>query len=257
MNDSDVIAGLNAVFAALAAAPDEIEGLWVDRERRDGRMNAILSRARTTHVRVQHVPRASLDRLCPGTAHQGVVARRRPRARPPEGDLMGLVETRAQPLLLVLDQVQDPHNLGACLRTAEAAGAHAVIVPRHARAPLSAAACKAACGAAERIPLYEVANLARTLKALKERGVWLVGASAQGAASLHAQAIPESVAFVLGGEGAGLRRLTREACDLLVRIPMSGAAESLNVSVAAALCLYESVRQRALANCVGAREPLE
>lgn len=240
----DLIVGLHAVLAALKEAPEGVDCVWVDKERDDNRIHAILSCARSAHVTVHRNPRVALDRVAPGLPHQGVIARRRPQSRPQEHDLFAHLATVQKPLLLILDGVQDPHNLGACLRTAEAAGAHLVIVPRHARAPLSAAACRAACGAAERIPVYEVANLARTLRGLKEAGIWLVGATADADMSLHNCQLPESVAWVLGGEGSGLRHLTRSSCDLLVRIPMQGDAESLNVSVAASLCLYESVRAR-------------
>ena len=240
----DLIVGLHAVFAALKEAPDGIDCVWVDKDRSDDRVHAVIACARGAHVTVHRNPRNALDRLAPGLPHQGVIARRRPQERPQERDLFARLADITKPFVLVLDGVQDPHNLGACLRTAEAAGVHLVIVPRHARAPLSAAACRAASGAAERIPVYEVANLARTLRALKEAGIWLIGATADADISLHDCAIPDSVAWVLGGEGSGLRRLTREACDLLIRIPMQGQAESLNVSVAASLCLYESVRAR-------------
>ncbi|MHB1565913.1 MAG: 23S rRNA (guanosine(2251)-2'-O)-methyltransferase RlmB [Acidiferrobacter sp.] len=246
-HDDDLIVGLHAVLAALKTAPDVIDCVWVDRDRVDARIAAVIAAARGGHVGLRRCPRATLDRLVPGLPHQGVAARRRPSARPQEAELMARVAATTMPLLLVLDGIEDPHNLGACLRTAEAAGADAVIVPRHGRAPLSAAACRAASGAAERLPLYEVANLARTLKALKAAGVWLIGAAAGAGQPLHGCAVPLSAAWVLGGEGGGLRRLTRETCDILVHIPMTGPVESLNVSVAAALCLYESVRARRLA----------
>lgn len=242
-----LIAGPHAVSAALKAHPDTIDCVWIAKERSDDRMQGILALARHARVLVHQSPRAALDRMAPGLSHQGVLARRRLVERPREEDLLAHLGRLPEPLVLVLDGVQDPHNLGACLRSAEAAGAHLVIVPRHACAPLSAVASRAACGAAERLPLYEVANLARTLRALKEAGLWLVGASADAEASLHDDAPPTPTAWVLGGEGSGLRRLTREACDVLVRIPMLGHTESLNVSVASALCLYESVRARGTA----------
>ncbi len=240
----DLIVGLHAVLAALKEAPEAVDCVWVDKDRDDDRIHAVLSCARAAHVTVHRNPRVALDRVAPGLPHQGVVARRRPQSRPKEQDLLAHLAGIPKPLLLILDGVQDPHNLGACLRTAEAAGVNLVIVPRHARAPLSAAACRAASGAAERIPVYEVANLARTLKILKEAAIWLIGATADADMSLHECQVPDSVAWILGGEGSGLRRLTRSSCDLLVRIPMQGGAESLNVSVAASLCLYESVRAR-------------
>ncbi|MDA8389684.1 MAG: 23S rRNA (guanosine(2251)-2'-O)-methyltransferase RlmB [Gammaproteobacteria bacterium] len=251
----DLVAGVHAVLAALQEAPATIDGVWIDRDRRDDRISAIVGAARAGAVAVHRVPKTALDRLAAGVVHQGVIARRRAQARPSETDLLALVAAVPRPLLLILDGVHDPHNLGACLRTAEAAGAQAVVMPRHARAPLSAVAARAACGAAERLPVFEVANLARTLDLLKEAGVWLMGASADAPVSLHEADIPQAVAFVLGGEGAGLRRLTRISCDFLVRIPMHGQAESLNVSVAAALCLYEAVRSRSAEIALAARKP--
>ena len=244
---AELIAGPHAVSAALKAHPDTVDCVWIAKERSDDRMQGIVALARAAHVLVRQSPRTALDRMAPGLAHQGVLARRRHVERPREEDLVAHLGRLAQPLVLVLDGVQDPHNLGACLRSAEAAGVDLVIVPRHARAPLSATASRAACGAAERLPLYEVANLARTLRALKETGLWVVGAAADAPVSLHDAPPPAPTAWVLGGEGSGLRRLTREACDVLVRIPMHGHTESLNVSVATGLCLYESVRARAAA----------
>ncbi len=240
----ELIAGPHAVSAALKVHPEAIDCVWIAQERSDERTHGVAALARAAHVLVRRSPRAALDRLAPGLAHQGVLARRRRVERPREEDLAAHLGRLAEPFVLVLDGVQDPHNLGACLRSAEAAGVHLVIVPRHARAPLSGAAARAACGAAERVPVYEVANLARALRALKEAGVWLVGAAADAPVSLHECALPTPTAWVLGGEGSGLRRLTREACDMLVRIPMFGQTESLNVSVATGLCLYESVRAR-------------
>ena len=244
---AELIAGPHAVSAALKAHPDTVDCVWIAKERSDERMHGIVALARAAHVLVRQSPRTALDRMAPGLAHQGVLARRRHVERAREEDLMAHLGRLAQPLVLVLDGVQDPHNLGACLRSAEGAGVDLVIVPRHARAPLSAVASRAACGAAERLPLYEVANLARTLRVLKEAGLWVVGAAADAQASLHDSPPPTPTAWVLGGEGSGLRRLTREACDVLVRIPMHGHTESLNVSVATGLCLYESVRARAAA----------
>ncbi len=249
---AELIAGPHAVSAALKAHPDSVDCVWIAKERSDERVQGIMDLARASHVLVRQSPRSALDRMAPGLAHQGVLARRRSIERPREDHLAAHIERIQEPLVLVLDGVQDPHNLGACLRTAEAAGVHLVIVPRHARAPLSAVAVRAACGAAERLPLYEVANLARTLRALKEAGLWIVGATADAPVSLHEGAPPTPTAWVVGGEGAGLRRLTREACDVLVRIPMLGQVESLNVSVATGLCLYESVRARAAAGARGA-----
>jgi 23S rRNA (guanosine2251-2'-O)-methyltransferase len=189
------------------------------------------------------VPVKRLDGFYGGGRHQGIVAL--VEGRDENASLDGVLERLAEPaLLLVLDGVTDPHNLGACLRVADAAGAHAVIVPKDRSAGLSPAVTKVASGATETIPFLAVTNLARTLDGLKERGIWIVGAAGEGGQDLYRANLPEPIAWVLGSEGEGLRRLTRERCDLLVRIPMHGQVESLNVSVAAGLCLYESRRQR-------------
>lgn len=240
----DLITGIHAVLAALTQHPERVGEVWVSRERKDRRVGEVLKAARVAHVKVHTVPRVALDRLA-GERHQGVAARLRETAVKRAGDLetflAGLTGT---PLLLVLDGVQDPHNLGACLRSADAAGAAAVVVPRDNTAPLSPVARRAAAGAAEAVPLFEVTNLARTLRALKERGVWLVGAAHDADTDIYSADLKGPTALVLGGEGQGLRRLTREECDVLVRIPMAGTVASLNVSVAAGVCLFEAVRQR-------------
>lgn len=196
---------------------------------------------------VERRPAATLDRLCGGAVHQGALALL---SAPPqaldENALEAILASAAQPLLLVLDEVQDPRNLGACLRSADAAGAHAVIAPRRNAAGLTAAAIKTAAGAASTVPFVQVGNLARTLRFLKGAGVRLYGADAAGTHSVYETDLGVSCALVLGGEGQGLRRLTRELCDALVTIPMSGTVASLNVSVAAAVCLFETGRQRRL-----------
>jgi len=241
----ELISGLHAVLAALTRNPELVEGVWVSAERRDTRVEQVIEAARAARVKLHRVPRAALDRMADSTRHQGVVARLRSLPARNEGDLAAFVkQIKTTPLLLVLDGVQDPHNLGACLRVADAAGAHAVIVPRDRSAPLSAAARRAAAGAAESIPVFEVVNLARSLRELKEAGLWLIGASQDGDTDLYRADLRSPCALVLGGEGKGLRRLTREHCDTLVQIPMVGTVESLNVSVAAGICLFEVVRQR-------------
>lgn len=244
MNE-DLICGLHAVAAALQQHPDRLEALWVSSERTDRRVNELVTAARTAGVRFQMVPRATLDRMAEGERHQGVIARLRTVAVKGEDELATLLpELPAHPLLLVLDGVQDPHNLGACLRSADAAGAHGVIVPRERSAPLSAAARRAASGAAETVPIFEVANLARTLRTMKDAGIWLIGATQDAPEPIYRADLRIALALVLGGEGKGLRRLTREHCDSLVRIPMVGHVASLNVSVATGICLYEAIRQR-------------
>ncbi len=240
----ELITGIHAVLAALTRSPERVQALWVSRERRDRRLGEILAAARDAGIKVHQVPRATLDRMA-GERHQGVAARVQETTVRRAEDLGEFLDTLAgAPLLLVLDGVQDPHNLGACLRSAEAAGAHAVIVPRDNSAPLSPVARRAAAGAAESVPFFQVTNLARCLDDLKQRGIWLVGATQDAETELYRADLKGPLALVLGGEGKGLRRLTREHCDVLVGIPMAGAVASLNVSVATGICLFEAVRQR-------------
>ena len=242
---ADLICGPHAVLAALTKNPARIEGVWLSTGRRDARGAEVERAARAAGAPVHRVERDELDVMAPGLRHQGVVARLRPGAAAGAPSFEEfLTHLPERPLLLVLDGVQDPHNLGACLRSAEAAGAHAVIVPKDNSAPLSAVARKSASGAAETVPLFRVTNLARALDALKDAGVWLVGASHDVEKTLYETDLTPPAALVLGGEGKGLRRLTRERCDILARIPMAGTVGSLNVSVAAGICLFEAVRQR-------------
>ncbi len=240
----ELTTGIHAVLAALTRHPERVQALWVSRERRDRRLGEILTAARDAGIKVHQVPRATLDRMA-GERHQGVAARMQETAVQRAEDLGEFLDTlTGTPLLLVLDGVQDPHNLGACLRSAEAAGAHAVIVPRDNSAPLSPVARRAAAGAAESVPFFQVTNLARCLDDLKQRGIWLVGATQDADTELYKADLKGPLALVLGGEGKGLRRLTREHCDVLAGIPMAGAVASLNVSVATGICLFEAVRQR-------------
>jgi len=241
----DLILGWHAVLAALKQRPDRVEAVWFAAERRaSGASRDLMELARTAHVKFHRVPRAKLDKLAAGARHQGIVARVKAEMVRGDKELAEfLANLPEKPLLLVLDGVQDPHNLGACLRSADAAGAHAVVIPRDGAVSVTAAARKVAAGAAETLPVFRVTNLTRALKQLKESGVWLVGASPDADEDLFSADLRGPLALVLGGEGKGLRRLTREACDRLVRIPMAGAVESLNVSVAAGVCLFEAVRQ--------------
>nr|WP_206202657.1 23S rRNA (guanosine(2251)-2'-O)-methyltransferase RlmB [Thioalkalivibrio sp. XN279] len=236
--------GLHPVREVLQRAPERVLELWALGGRADARMAEVLALAEAQGVRCQFVPRETLDGMAGGGVHQGVVARLAPAAPLDENDLYELLDRLQEPpFLLVLDGVQDPHNLGACLRTADAAGAHAVIVPKDRAAGLTPAARKAAAGAAETVPLVQVVNLARCLRALKERGIWVAGAEAGGQPAFEAD-LSGPLALVLGAEGAGLRRLTREHCDLLLSLPMKGAVESLNVSVAAGILLYLALARR-------------
>ena len=228
--------GFHAVIARLRQRATSVESLYVDAARNDARLRALTSRAKEAGVAVHAVDAARLAALAGHAAHQGVVAI--VDARQPHVTLDDVLSDLAEPaLLLVLDGVTDPHNLGACLRSADAFGAQAVVVPKDRAVGVNATVAKAASGAAETVPVVAVTNLARALRDLKERGVWLLGADASGESLFRAD-VSGPVAWVLGAEGQGLRRLTRELCDRLIAIPMSGAVESLNVSVAAGICLF-------------------
>lgn len=246
MAEVQYLFGLHAVLAALTRKSTPVTTLWVDAGRKDARMREILDAARRAGVSVERVDAQALERLCPGARHQGVVAERIQEAGPEitEADLPDLVGRVASPLLLVLDGVTDPHNLGACLRTADAAGVDAVIVPRDRAAGLTPVARKVASGAAEVVPFVQVTNLARTLDQLKQAGVWIIGTSGDAPQTLYQADLKGPTGIVMGAEGQGMRRLTRERCDLLVKIPMRGSVSSLNVSVATGVCLFEAVRQR-------------
>ncbi len=237
------LVGFHAVTSRLRQRPETVTEIFVDAERNDARAKDLRELAKRLNVRVIPVDMKRLDGMSGGVRHQGVVAQAEPLNMPQfiEDVLEGIEEP---PLILILDGVQDPHNLGACLRVADGAGAHAVIAPKDRAVGLNATAAKVASGAAESVPYITVTNLARTLRELKERDIRIVGTSEEGEASIHAIDLSGPIAWVLGAEGEGMRRLTRETCDVLVRIPMRGAVESLNVSVASGVCLYETVRQR-------------
>jgi 23S rRNA (guanosine2251-2'-O)-methyltransferase len=237
-----VVFGFHAVLARLRADPKSVLEIFVDETRNDARGKDLISIAERAGVRVMRVPTKRLDGFYGGGRHQGVVARVEVKSM--ADNLDDVLDQVEKPLLLVLDGVTDPHNLGACLRVANAAGAHAVIAPRDRAAGITPAVSKVASGAAEATPYLMVTNLARTLAELKQRNIWIVGADERAELTLYAADLPESIAWVLGAEGEGMRRLTRESCDLLVRIPMRGDVQSLNVSVSAGVCLFESVRRR-------------
>jgi 23S rRNA (guanosine2251-2'-O)-methyltransferase len=237
------IYGLHAVRALLERRPEAVVSATI-LDHASGPLEALARELGQLRVPILRVRRAQLDRLSDGASHQGVLIEIRGATEMALVDFEDLVTQRGRAArLLVLDGVEDPHNLGACLRTADAAGIDAVVVPKAHSAPLSAVAIKAATGAAETVPLVRAANLARTLTWLKGAGVWVVGADAGAPKSLHAAKLAPPVAIVLGGEGRGLRRLTRETCDELVSIPMAGAVASLNVSVATGVVLFELLRQ--------------
>lgn len=238
-----MLAGFHAVNARLRHAPDSIELLYVDSERRDARMKQLLERAEEARVRIVAVDARRLHGLAGDAPHQGVVALCAERAAAATLDDV-LAAVRPDTLLLLLDGVTDPRNLGACLRVADAAGVAAVIVPRDSSAALTPVVAKAAAGATETLPLVAVTNLARAMDEIKQAGVWIAGASGDAQTSLYELNLTGPLAWTLGAEGEGLRRLTRERCDWLARIPLAGHVESLNVSVAAGICLFETVRQR-------------
>jgi 23S rRNA (guanosine2251-2'-O)-methyltransferase len=237
--------GFHAVRLLLQRSPGRVKQLYLAAGRPGGRAGELAALAQRAGIAVTEAGEEQLDRLAAGGRHQGAVAEIRPRGGDPETQLEEALESAAAPpLLLVLDGVQDPHNLGACLRSADAAGVAAVIAPRDRAAGLTPVVRKVAAGAAETVPFVSVVNLARTLRELKERGIWIVGLDADAEVGLHQADLAGPLAIVLGAEGSGLRRLTREHCDQLVSIPMAGSVESLNVSVAAGVVLFEAVRQR-------------
>jgi len=237
--------GIHAVASLLERQPERVEQLFVQKGRSDARMEALLVQAEQAGVPCQWVARGELDEMVEGR-HQGVVARSRGSQVLREGDLELLLDRLEHaPLLLILDGVTDPHNLGACLRTADAAGVDAVIVPKDNAASLNATVRKVACGAAEVMPFVQVTNLARTMKKLQELGVWITGTAGEAEQSLYEMDMKGPMALVMGAEGKGMRRLTRENCDHLAKLPMAGSVSSLNVSVATGICLFEAVRQRA------------
>ncbi len=246
MGESQLIAGVHSVRTALKHGAGAVQEIWVEARRRDGRIREIMQLARECRVPLHRMSREELNGLVPRANHQGVVARSVVAVALGAEDLQGLLaELQEPPLLLILDGVQDPHNLGACMRSADGAGAHAVIAPRDRAVGLTPVVCKVASGAAQTLPFIQVTNLARTLRWLREEaGLWLVGTATQADADLFAADLKGPLGLVMGGEEKGLRRLTREHCDLLVRLPMAGSVESLNVSVATGICLYEILRQR-------------
>jgi len=246
--ETAVVFGLHAVRTLLQQHAERVSLLSVQQGRDDARIAEVLELAKQRNVRIERREARELDRLAGHERHQGVCAQVQGSGVLGEGALDELLDqtngASGPPLLLVLDGVQDPHNLGACLRTADAVGVTAVIVPRDRAAGLSPTVRKVASGAAETVPLIQVVNLARTLRWLKERNIWIVGTDDQAPQSLHQASLTGPLAVVLGAEGPGLRRLTKEHCDTLVGIPMRGVVESLNVSVATGVVLYEVLRQR-------------
>ncbi|MFC3122854.1 23S rRNA (guanosine(2251)-2'-O)-methyltransferase RlmB [Agaribacter flavus] len=247
MAQQELIYGMHALSAVLSREPERVIEVFVAKGRDDERLNKIINLARKNGISLNFCHRKTLDDKAKGEQHQGVVARAKPAKILNESDLDNILQTTDNAFLLVLDGVTDPHNLGACLRTAEAAGVNAVVVPKDKSATLSPVVRKVACGAAEVIPLIQVTNLSRTIKHMQSENVWVVGTAGEATQSLYASSYKGAIALVMGAEGKGMRRLTRENCDELVKLPMAGTVSSLNVSVATGICLYELVRQRSLA----------
>ena len=243
MSSPKVLFGFHAVGVRLKVAPDSVIEVYFESTRRDARMRQFIERAKEAGVRLIEADGLRLSKLAGSHGHQGVAALVKPMemARSLDDLLDALSEP---PLLLVLDGVTDPHNLGACLRVADGAGAHAVIAPKDHAAGLNATVSKVASGAAETVPYFMVTNLARTLNELKERNIWIIGTAGEAEKSIYQVEMKGPTALVLGAEGPGMRQLTRKTCDELVHIPMKGAVDSLNVSVASGVCLYEALRQR-------------
>lgn len=243
---NEFIYGIHAVKAVLERDPVRFIEAYVLKGRQDERLMPVLNELNQIGVSIQQMNRKTLDDKAHGANHQGIIAKVKPAKQLNENDLDGILSQHTQPLLLILDGVTDPHNLGACLRNADAAGVAAVIVPKDRSAPLTATVSKVACGAAETVPLVRVTNLARTMRVLQEQGIWIAGTAGEATHDIYQAKLDGPLAIVMGAEGDGMRRLTRETCDDLIKIPMAGSVSSLNVSVASGICLFEAVRQRAL-----------
>jgi 23S rRNA (guanosine2251-2'-O)-methyltransferase len=242
----DKLYGLHALTSVMNNEPERVIELFVLKGRNDERLVTIINLARKYGISIQFCARKTLDDMVANEQHQGIVARAKPARVLDEADLDAILKREQQPLILVLDGVTDPHNIGACLRTADGAGAHAVVVPKDKSGGLTPTAQKVASGAAESLPFIQVTNLARTLKSLQDNGVWVVGTAGEANDLLYQADLKGPIALVMGAEGKGMRRLTRENCDSLIKLPMAGSVSSLNVSVATGVCLYEIVRQRSL-----------
>ncbi|NOV30103.1 23S rRNA (guanosine(2251)-2'-O)-methyltransferase RlmB [Methylomonas sp. ZR1] len=240
--------GIHAVQAALDYSPQKIRRAWVDSQRQDVRLKQVIDDLVKLGINPEKTERKKLEKMADGKNHQGIVVSVELPAMRSEDQLKQDVEALTQtPFYLVLDQVQDPHNLGACLRTADAVGAHGVIVTKDNAAGITPTVCKVASGAAETVPVYQVTNLARVLRWLKEQNIWIMGAAGEAEQTVFQMELDMPLAVVMGTEGTGMRHLTRQHCDFLVKIPMAGQVESLNVSVAAGVLLYEVFRQKLLA----------
>lgn len=237
--------GIHAVQAALDYSPQKIRRAWVDNQRQDARLKPVVDALQALGIQPEQTERKKLDRLADGKNHQGIIVAVELPAMHNEDDLKQAVMALSESAFyLVLDQVQDPHNLGACLRTADAVGAHGIIIPKDNAASITPTVCKVASGAAETVPVYQVTNLARVLRWMKEQNIWIMGAAGEAEQTIYDMTLDMPLALVMGTEGTGMRQLTRKHCDFLVKIPMAGQVESLNVSVAAGVLMYEVFRQK-------------
>ena len=242
---SETIYGIHAVKAFVTNYPERLIDVLALKGRDDQRLQPLINEIQRLGISVQFLNRQTLDKKAEGEVHQGIIARIHPLKELNENDLDHILQQQSSPLLLVLDGITDPHNLGACLRTADAAGVSAVIVPKDKSAQLNSTARKVACGAAENVPLIRVTNLSRTLRELQQQhNIWVIGTAGEATETLYQTKLTGPLALVMGAEGEGMRRLTREHCDQLISIPMAGTVSSLNVSVATGVCLFEIVRQR-------------
>lgn len=241
---SEIIYGIHAIAALLKRSPERFIEIYFLDSRTDKRAKALM--AEIVHLGLPHksVSRQFLDSQSGSGVHQGIIAKIKPVKQYQEHELVNILERLTEPFILILDSITDPHNLGACLRTADAVGVDLVIVPKDRSAPLNATAKKVACGVADTLPLIRVTNLARTLRFLQESNIWIIGTASEAKQTLFEQSYTGALALVMGAEGKGMRRLTREHCNQLVRIPMEGTVSSLNVSVATGVCLFEIVRQK-------------
>jgi 23S rRNA (guanosine2251-2'-O)-methyltransferase len=247
----DTVFGIHAVTALLQRTPNQITEIWIQKGRSDHAIQPILDLAQQHEITLLDADKGTINQKADGN-HQGVLALRYPMQKYSEKNLADkldhILTTPSSVLILVLDGITDPHNLGACIRTADAAGVQLIIAPKDRSAPLNATVTKVACGGAESVPYIQVTNLARTLKNLQERGVWISGTAGEASQSIYQTSFSGPTAIVMGSEGKGLRRLTKEYCDNLIHIPMAGEVSSLNVSVATGICLFEVVRQKTLPN---------
>ena len=246
MNKLRQVYGLHAVESLLASRPSTVTGLTVAEGAAEKRLSPLIEKAAAAGITIHRIPRKDLDQLIPGARHQGVIASVKAESREMNEKLLPefIAGLSGPAFLLILDGVQDPHNLGACLRTADAAGVHAVILPRDRAVGITPVVHKVASGAVESVPIFTVTNLARTMRQLRDAGIWIYGTSEAAEQDLYQSDLQGPIALVMGSEGKGLRRLTREHCDHLLAIPMAGQVESLNVSVAAGVLLFEARRQR-------------